>query len=397
MIDEKELADRLADAASAQDNLLPRALSDDLAAGRHRLRRHRLLTGTGVIGGAAAVAVLVVGMTSWLTPNASPLPADPPVAGLSQAVDVKAQDAAFNATMRNLLAKHFDPNRQHLTYESGPFEVNHQPGQREATGRAGWKIAGQRGEGELSVSVYGSGTGKDCGQYEGLKCHSVPMSIGGSAQIGRLGERVELKYQQPDGEIVYLSARPLFANNSASGVHGMGLTDAELMSFAADPQLNLPPMTAEEAAEEEALKAPVPDLREVVGELEAVLPGGTVDVHHIDEVNGNYVVALDWKKGPLAATIEFGVDAKLRASTCVDQLSVPECTTENLPDGKTVQYHEGARSYQEVPKYVMGATYTQPDGDLVSVRFLYPGKTLPAGAATKEQVLELVTDPVFDK
>ncbi|MEV6413011.1 hypothetical protein [Kribbella sp. NPDC051718] len=397
MIDEKELADRLADAASAQDNLLPRALSDDLAAGRHRLRRHRVLTGSGVIGGAAAVAVLVVGMTSWLSTNAGPLPVGPPVASPSQSIDAQAQDAAFNTTMRNLLAKHFDPDRQHLTYESGPFEVNHQPGQRGATGRAGWKIAGQQGEGLLTVSLFGSGSGTDCGQYEGLKCHSVPMSIGGTAMIGRLGERVELKYQQPDGEIVYLSASPLFANNTTTGVHGMGISDAELMSFAADPQLNLPPMTAGEAAEEEQLKAPVPDLGEIVGEAEAIMPGGTLDVHHIDKINGNYLVSMDWKKGSLAATIEFGIDAKLRASTCEDQLSVPSCTPLTLPDGKKVQYYEGARSYQEGVKYVMGATYTQPDGDLASVRILYPGKELPTGAASKEQVLELVTDPVFDK
>jgi hypothetical protein len=398
MIDEKALAERLADAASAQDNLLPRALSDDLAAGRRRLRRHRVLTGSGVIGGAAAVAVLVVGMTSWLTPDASPSPSGLPAASSTNTViDIEAQDAAFNAKLRMLLAKHFDPDKKHLTYESGPFEVNRQLGQREAAGRAGWKIAGQKGEGQLSVSLFGSGTGTDCGQYEGLKCHSVAMSIGGTASIGRLGERVEFKYQQPDGEVVYISARPLFANNTTTGVHGMGITDAELKSFAADPELNLPPMTAEEEAAEQQLKGYAPRLEEVVGELETILPGGTVDTQHIEEMAGNYMVVLDWKKGPLSATIEFGTDAKPMASTCADQLSVPSCTPVTLPDGRKVQYHEGARSYQDVPKYVMGATYTQPDGDLASVRILYPGKKLPAGAATKEQLLELVTDPVFDK
>ncbi|WP_328335000.1 hypothetical protein OHA70_20615 [Kribbella sp. NBC_00382] len=408
MIDEKTLAERLADAASAQDNLLPRALNDDLAAGHRRLRRHRVLTGGGIVGGAAAVAVLAIGVSSWLTPNAEPLPGSPQVAGTTarpsprskpSTVQVAAQDAAFNRKMQGLLAKHFDPGRKHLTFESGPFEVSRDPGQHGTTGRAGWKIAGQKGEGVLKVSLLGSGTGSQCGEYEDLlpKCHSVPMPGGGTATMARLGDRAEIQYQQPDGESVFVSVQPLFGNNSTIPVHGMGITDAQLKAFVADSDLNLPPLSAEEQAVEQQLKDAAPTLVDVTKVAGRGLTGGTFDTDHVEEFAGNFLVAIDWKKASISATVEIGVDAKLMASKCLEQLSVPSCTPLTLPDGKKVEYHEGARSYQGGPTYVMGATYVQPDGDLASVRILYPGTKLPAGAATKAQVLAMVTDSALDK
>jgi hypothetical protein len=401
MIDEKTLADRLADAASAQDDLLPRALSDDLAAGRRRLRRHRVLTGSGVLGGAAAVAVLVVGMTSWLTPNAGHggAPLGGPTGKAIAPNDVREVDAAFNGKMRGLFAKHFDPGVQHLTFKEGVFEVNRQPGQEVVTGRAGWKIAGQQGESMIDIGLYGSGSGPGCGHLEGLEptCHSTPIPAGGSATLGRVGDRAEIQYRQPDGEVVYLAVRPWFGTSTTTGAHEIGITDAELISFVADPELNLPPMTAEEVAAEQQLKDYAPHIDEVVGETNAILPGRVVESRRIQEIAGNYVAVLDWKNGSVSATVEIGAVAKPRVKTCEDKLSVPSCTPLTLPDGKKLQYYEGAQTYEDVPKYVMGATYTQPDGDLASVRILYPGKTLPDQAATKEQLLELVTDPVFDK
>ncbi|MFI5709631.1 hypothetical protein [Kribbella sp. NPDC051620] len=401
MIDEKELSDRLADAASAQDNLLPRALSDDLAAGRRRLRRHRVLTGSGVVGGAAAVAVLVLGMTSWLSTNAGH--SSPPVGGpTGNAIapnDVREVDAAFNGKMRGLFAKHFDPGVRHLTFENAAFAVNRQPGQEAVIGQAGWKIAGQQGRSLIDLGLYGSGDGPGCGHVEGLKpvCHSTTMPDGGSATIGRVGDRAEIQYRQPDGEVVYLAVRPWFGTGTTTGAHEIGITDAELMSFVADPELNLPPMTAEEVAAEQQLKDYAPHTDEVLRETNAILPGDTVDPRRIQEIAGRYIAVLDWTNGSLAATVEFGANAKPRARTCEVQLSVPSCTPLTLPDGKKLQYYQGARSYGDGLKYVMGATYVQPDGDLASVRILYPGTALPAGAATKDQLIELVTDPVFDK
>jgi hypothetical protein len=407
MIDEKTLADRLADAASAQDNLLPRALSDDLAAGHRRLRRHRVLTGSGVIGGAAAVAVLTLGLTNWLTPDASPLPIDPPVASAKatastsapRTASVAAQDAALDLKLRGLLAKHFDPGKKHLSYESGPFEYSRQPGQRGVGGRAGWKIAGQKGEGVLRIELVASGTGTECGNYGELtpKCHPVAMPGGGTATIGRLGERAEISYRQPDGESVFLEVNPLFGNNSTIPVQSMGITDAQLKAFVADPALNLPAPTPAEEAVEEELKHYRPTDLEVLAFVNRGLRGGELSTSSVQDYAGNYEVQLDWKKGAISATVEVGVDAKLAVSQCQDQLSVPNCVPITLPDGKKVEYHQGARTYQGGPMYVMGATYIQPDGDLSSVRILYPGKKLPAGAVTKDEVLAMVTDPVLDK
>lgn len=401
MIDEETLADRLAEAASAQDNLLPRALSDDLAAGRRRLRRHRVLAGSGVLGGAAAVAVLVVGMTSWLTPNAGhgTAPVGGPTGKAIAPDDLREIDAAFNGKMRGLFAKHFDPGVQHLTFENAAFAVNRQPGQEVVIGQAGWKIAGQQGKSLIDFGLYGSGGGPGCGHVEGLKptCHSTPMPDGGSATIGRVGDAAEIQYRQPDGEVVYVAVRPWFGNDTTTGAHAIGITDTELISFVADPELNLPPMTDEEVAAEQQLKDYAPQIDEVVGETNAILPGRVVESRRIQEIAGNYVAVLDWKNGSVSATVEIGAVAKPRVKTCEDKLSVPSCTPLTLPDGKKIQYYEGARSDQEGLRYVMGATYTQPDGDLASVRILYQGKELPTGAATKEQVLELVTDPTFDK
>jgi hypothetical protein len=223
------------------------------------------------------------------------------------------------------------------------------------------------------------------------------MPGGGTATIGRLGDRAEISYRQPDGEIAYLAVNPLFGNNTTIPVHGMSITDAQLKAFVADPGLNLPAMTPEEAAVEEQLKHYAPTDAEVLAFATQSLPGGKVHTTYVEEYGGNYLTEFNWKKGSISATVEIGVDAKLMASQCKDQLSVPKCTPITLPDGKKVEYHQGARTYQEGPEYVMGATYVQPDGDLASVRILYPGKKLPAGAATTAQVLAMVTDPALDK
>ncbi|NEA30999.1 hypothetical protein [Streptomyces sp. SID13031] len=400
MIDEKVLADRLADAATAQDNLLPRALSDDLAAGRRRLRRHRVLTGSGVIGGAVAVAALIVGVTSSLSPNADPLPGDPPVASANAGKTLdEYPDAFLDAKMRGLVGKHFDPAKKHLTFETGPFEFDRQPGQRMISGRAGWKIAGQKGEGMVYVALYGSTAGNRCGDYNSLQssCHSTPMPGGRTATIGRSGEKVEISYQQPDGETAYVAVSPVFANNTTVAVSGMGITDAQLKAFVADSTLNLPSMKAEEEAAQRRLLQYAPSVGEVKALAVRSLPGGEVYTTRIVDDAGSYLNRLSWKKGAISATVWVGVDAKLTASRCQDQLSVPNCTPLTLPDGKKVGFFEGARTYPEGPEYVMGATYTQPDGDLASVRILYPGEKLPGGAVTKEQLLAMVTDPVLDK
>jgi hypothetical protein len=398
MMDEKLLTERLTDAASAQDNLLPRALSEDLAAGHRRLRRHRLLAGAGVIGSAAAVAVLVVGVTSGLGPNASPLPGDPAPASTGPTPGGPRPDPAFTAKLQGILAQHFDPARKHLTFDAEPIWLIREPGRRVASGGANWTIAGQKGQGTLYFTLNGPNTANRCGGLRLFVCHSTPMPGGGTAMIGRQDEVVEISYRQPDGETVYLTVNTSRGNEPKLSLHAMGITDDELKAFVADSELNLPPMTPEEKAAEQKLQRAAPTDAELQELPLRYLSGGQASTTYIGtELGGNRLVRLSWVKPPTSATIEVGVDAKLTSNTCQAQLSVPGCAPLTLPDGQKVEYYEGVQTSREGQKYVLGATFTQPDGDLSSVQVFYPGKKLPAGAITKAQVLAMVTDPVLDK
>ncbi len=93
--------------------------------------------------------------------------------------------------------------------------------------------------------------------------------------------------------------------------------------------------------------------------------------------------------------MEVGLIGSWQTGSCGAQLSAQKCDPLTLPDGTKVEYAEGLQTYEE-PYYLMGATYLQPDGDMTFVRVLYPGGKLPAGGITKDQIVALVADPVFD-
>ncbi|MFF0343903.1 hypothetical protein [Kribbella sp. NPDC004875] len=408
MIDEKVLQDRLTEAAAAQDDLLPRPVADDISGGRRRLRRHRLLTGAGVLAAAGAVAAATIGVTGAVRDAAQ---GEPPAAGRRTPVDAAAaQDAAavakiqgFDTLMKGLLTKHFDPGGNHLDFSTGPFQVGTQIGHHDTMRKVGWKVAGEKGEGMLLIGLSRSAqsAGNTCGSYSAneadpVVCHRVTLPNGRPATIGRQGKLVELDYLRPDGEFAYVAIDPVFRNNTEIPVPDVAITDTQLFAFVTDPALKLPPLTNAQKAEEAALQdfAPTPAQVEA---LAARTLGGKLQRDHVEDAPGELVVVDQWTKSAATATLEIGLDAAPLASTCPAQLSMPNCTSVKLPNGGAAEYAEGARKYQGGEMYVMGATYKQPDGDLASVRILYPGPKPPAGAITQAQLLGLVADRSLDR
>ncbi|WP_112246815.1 hypothetical protein [Kribbella monticola] len=426
MIDENLLQQRLTAAAAAQDDLLPRALEDDVAAGHRRLRRRRVLAGS-VLGATAAVAVLAVGVTSWLTPNASPQPDTGPVAGQSSTPSIpptsigpgpgttgdkpvpatpvqgSGADAVFVRNLNAAIYAHLDPQKVHLDFSSGGFKVDRQLGTILSGGnRIGWRMPGQMGaEGYVALSIEPKNrTPRACGTTSEprMTCHAVNLPNGRTAQLGRKGDAADVLYQQPDGEWVSVSVSTLFGNNTEIPVHDLGITDQMLLALVQDDRLNLPKLTGNEQNHENALKGFYPSAKEFRAAVARAVPGGTLTGGQLEKVTEQVDYSLSWQRGTVSATIEVGVDASTGVSPCDQQLSIMvACSPITLPNGKKVMFGERAMTYQGGPMYVIGGTYLQPDGDSAHVRILYPGNKVPAGALTKDQILTLLTDPELDK
>ncbi|TDD48761.1 hypothetical protein E1263_32950 [Kribbella antibiotica] len=395
MIDEQLLLDRLTDAAAAQDGLLPRAVADDLAAGRRRLRSRRLLTGGTAMLAAGAVAVAVFGMNG-VVKEAAP---EPPLATQQAPVDAQAaEDAAavtktqgFDKLMKGLMSKHFDPAKKHLNFTTGPFDLDTQLGHHGTQRKVGWNTKGDQGQGMFLIELSSSAKAADntCGSFfesetKPVSCQQVTLPNGLTAMLGRQGRMIEFSYLQPDGEYLYVAVDPVFRNNTMRPSSDMAISDEQLFAFATDPALSLPPLTSEQQAQEDRLQDFAPATDQIVVATAQHLPGG-MKVTGVENRGGELFVFGTWTRGAVTATLEVGLDAAPLASECKAQLSVPSCVPVTLPNGAQGEYHEGARAYQDGPSYVMGVTYRQPDGDLASVRVLYVGKSKrPAGAIAKE-------------
>ncbi|ADB33062.1 hypothetical protein Kfla_4013 [Kribbella flavida DSM 17836] len=434
MIDEKSLHARLTAAAAQQDELLPRALEDDLSAGRRGLRRRQLLTGAGVTGAVATVAVLALGMTTWLSPNANPAPEGAPIAGQSSATPsapvpgtptasigpgpdttgdipvpvesgppVPAADRTFNQNLAAALYAHLDPTRRHLDFSSGGFRVNRQLGTILSGGnRIGWRMPGQMGaEGIVSLSVHpASRKPRACGSNPDVRvrCREIQLPNGRTAELGRSGDFADVHYQQPDGEWITVSVSTLFGNNTEIPVHDMGITDQELLALVQDSRLNLPKLSEEEQTNENALKNFSPSAQQFRTAAARALTGGTLSGGRREKVTEQASYQLTWRKGAVTATVEVGVDSKVGVSSCREQLSIlAACDALTLPNGRKVQLGQRAMTYRGDPQYVIGGTYLQPDGDSAHVRIRYPGTKLPTGAITQQQLINLLTDPSLDK
>lgn len=397
MIDEKTLQDRLIDTAAAQDALLPRPVADDLAAGRRRLLRRRILAGASATVAVGAVAVVAVGLSGTLRTAAQD---EAPTAKQEQTTNVKQvqtpqteKGVDVDKLMTDLLAKHLDPRRKHLDFSAGPFVLDPQDVGIGLMNKVGWKVAGEPGEGLLEVGLTRSEKqGSLCGSlHEGMTCQRTTLPNGRSAMIGRHGTSIELGYVQPDGEYAYVSTDPLYANMTTTSLKSMPITEAQLAAFVTDPELNLPPVTEAQRVQNLRLAGFAPKRTVTESALADLLSrelrlkratAGSGPVHvtdHMSTVTGLFDIDVTITSAP-------------KRIACPDWVSLPTCERVTLPNGGSGQYAEGPLGGA---KYVIGATYSDPGGDQVAVRFVFPAKTAPKDRTTKKDVFLLVSDPLM--
>jgi hypothetical protein len=403
MIDEKLLLQRLTDAAEAQDDLLPRSLADDLNAGRRRLRRRRILTGGTALVAAGAVAVATIGMSGVLkdsTQMEAPVATQQAPANMQSAEDAAAvaRTSGFDTLMKGLLVKHLDPAKKHLDFSVGPFLIGSDVGAHGTARKVGWNVAGDKGQGMLYVSLSPYAKGGDVCGGDGQPvptCHQITLPDGRPAMFGRNGKAAQLSYVQPDGETAFLAIDPLFGNNTTIAVKTLDITDAQMIAWATDPKLNLPPLPADDQAEEDKLKDFAPTRDDMKVAILMHLPGQFTSPM-TEDLPASLLLQGTWKRGSVTAEVSVSVYASPVTMPCTDQPSGKPCLPVKLPNGAQGEYYEAPHTYQGGPKYEMQASYRQPDGDQVRVRILFPGKKWPEGGITKDQVLALVADPALD-
>ena len=410
MLDEKALNDLMTEAAERQDHLLPRAVEDDIAAGRRRLVRTRLVTGTGIFTAVAAVAAVVVGATVWgdsRTPGLETPAATSSATATATATNAPAKtpprswaNENLGPTMRAALVRHLDPGKDHLRLDKDVIPAFGQPGLRQATAQVGWRIAGQSGEGVIWLELADSerAIGKLCGASRVLianvrpsDCHEVRLENGRTAHVAKRGGEFEVGYARPDGGVVYVIVGARFHQNTTIPVRDMGITEDQLLALVQDESLRLPALTPAEQAEKERLLRFGPDTTAMYGALERVLANGRLSDPHKYFVPEQAEASATWsaKSSTTKQFVAVSVDVKSMVSECSEQVRV-DCTEKVvLPDGRVVWFGENKAAGR------MGARYEQPDGDVAFVA-VAPTAGPQQGGITRDQMIRLVTDAALN-
>lgn len=242
-------------------------LNEDLARGRSRVRRHRLLAAAGT-----AAAVAIVGLVGTVGPelvsadeqpgygggDGTPLPGPettPPVKPgereiVPQAPESKGSfpapldsgDFAGDPTLRlynEVLAEHLDPEGRHLQRKV----TSTQSGGLSLGSRFGWRNPGEDGLGMIVISVNGGwqATGWECGMPQVDKtCRDITAPGGLEGQVAEYDGTVEVAVEHADGTVVIVAKENLFGNNSTVPVSQIDLSVEDLAAAAADDRLKLP-------------------------------------------------------------------------------------------------------------------------------------------------------------
>jgi hypothetical protein len=434
VLDDRVLRELMDEAASAQDEVRSRSLDGDLAAGHRRLRRNRIVGGAGTLVVAAAVGAVVVSTTTWAGPDAA-TPA-PPAAATSGATTVQRPLESGppptwtpgkplpntgnqqSRVMLRVLADHIDPDNQHLRVVGGEFgRVDGLGGARTTGGRVAYRIAGQPGEGYVSLGLAEStSVVQPCGHNEEhpVTCHQVRLSNGRTALYGRSADYSTAYYVRPDGEVATASVVPLFGNNTTIPLHDIPISQAQLLALVQDPRLTLPPLTQQQRDEKAQLTGYKPSRAELGLAARRHLTGGTLREVHFENATEDVGLVLDWKGAGIKQDLFLAVYAGVAGQPpCLTSMwMTAKCAQETLPDGRVVVYGEGAERFpstkpsgmilgqgQHWPppaRYHKAALYRQPDGNWVSVDVT----TVPSDAGkglSKQQLIDLVTDPTLDK
>jgi hypothetical protein len=378
-----DLADRVA--------LPVTPLADDLARGRRRVRRVR----AALVGATAVVAVAVVGGVGIVVgtrghdAGRAPVVVDPPDPTPAQASDVGVPWPSQPERRRQLrefqevLAERLDPAGEHLE-PWGPSNGEQSGGtvaEDRLTGtgtKLSWTNPGEDGLGMLQIYV-SQGWDLQFNWTCAGGCRDVTPPDGAvSAQVHERGGVLEVGVEHADGNVVVLSADPLFGNNSTVPVSSIDLTEDQLLQAAADPRLALPGVLAPQPP---ALTAE---------QLEAaadVLTGGRLDVRSVWSTTGfdaSWVV-----DGQVRGRISLSADragvVDVADATCPNVLLIA-CHPEEV-DGQGVLVGE----YR--PKWGGGpaVSFTGPSYE-ISYRFRPDGD---ATGPALDEVIALVTDPAL--
>ncbi len=276
-------SDRLTHAAEVDraDAFDPR---DDLARGRARLVRRRVLVGTGsLLAGAVVLGTALLATTGEQVRGTVPGPAatgavsptptfqepavtlEPsPSADLESMPEVtvgpgtdldkyglpraKASTAWRNKVF-DITASVLDPTEASLNYDSRSYQDTRGKSGYLAMGiTMGWTVAGEPGEGMVQVEISNRREPApaevgEVADHLGAPLRARTLADGETVEVGRRADGAfAVSYRQPDGELVWALVDPIFANNSSEPVADMAVTELDVIRLVQDERLNLPPL-----------------------------------------------------------------------------------------------------------------------------------------------------------
>lgn len=256
-----DLDERLRDLLDRTD--LPTSpLEEDLARGRARVRRERLLVGGATLAVAAVLAggwglVLGDGPGGDATASHGSIATDPSAGSTSAppqpSSSAKPEPSGFGSgdpaedlpvlrRWNSVLAENLDPTREHL--EQITRETWNVQGGVGHGSRFGWRNVGEDGLGMLQLFVAESRWADEIDSpctWGTMRCQEAAAPAGAErVRVGRDGAAVAVVVDRTDGVSVALTFDPLFGNNSLTPVSGSSLTPEALVGAALDRRLTPP-------------------------------------------------------------------------------------------------------------------------------------------------------------
>jgi hypothetical protein len=146
-------------------------------------------------------------------------------------------------TYRAIVARHLDPDEQHLDRKVTNQQSNSGKCGLLALGtKLGWKVEGEDGLGMVEVEVSdGINNGSQVGLLHG-GWSPVQLDRPGvkRAKVAEYPEGTAVAVTRTDGLTVWIHAAELFGNNSQLPISGFDFSTEDLLDTAADPEFTLP-------------------------------------------------------------------------------------------------------------------------------------------------------------
>lgn len=259
MKEDSAWADRFARAAAEDVGATGFDVTDDLARGRARLRRTRLVTGAAGVLVATVVVGTAVATGGGVAGTSAPVPAGPasaasPAPPASEAASSAAADAAhrdddpfggleetrpWRTGIYEVVASVLDPQRRYINYDTDSL----QRGGETMGIKLGWRVPDLPGEAMIQISL-SSATGPHADEsslYLGARLRERELENGRTVKVGRNQDGAfAVSHRQPDGELVWVLVDPLFGNDSAVPVSDLRINERDVIRLVQDERLDLP-------------------------------------------------------------------------------------------------------------------------------------------------------------